>query len=207
MIGDMEDVRCPECGLILAPDMIECPRCLTPLTPENSGPPMVERIYESELEYRAPAEKKSSGRIIMVLAIIVIVAILVISLSFYYLIPRVDLKVITVYKESSGVTINLDTKIQNEGTLDIQHFSMNITVLNSSQGIVAKGDYYLADLNPHSSHSFDNIYFIGDHYEDYHITIEINFESSGKDISDTYEHNVDEYMFLRFEDGYMQWGG
>ncbi len=73
--------------------------------------------------------------------------------------------------------------------------------------MVLKGNHYLADLDAHSSHNFDNIYFFGDQYENYHITIKLSFESSGKDYSKNFSHTVKEYMLVRFEDTYVKWGG
>ncbi|MEE9150820.1 MAG: hypothetical protein V3U20_03195 [Thermoplasmata archaeon] len=207
MIGDEGHASCPECGLILYKDVSECPRCfaLIKATPPES--PMVERVYVPDITERPPKERQDIKRIGTILLIIVIVAILIISLSYHFIIPRIELKVITQYQESSGLVINLDSKVRNEGTLNIQHFSMNITILNSSDGVVAKGDYYISDLDAHSSHSFDNIHFFGDQYEPYQIKINISFESSGKDYSESYDHNVKEYIRQRYEDNFMRWGG
>ncbi len=206
MIGDEERTRCSECGLILYQSVSQCPRCYAPTGAAQTKPPVVERIYEPEVLERGPGERKNLGRIVSIIIVIVIVALLVIALSIHFIIPRIDLKVITVYKESSGLVINLDSKVQNEGTLGIQQLKLNVTVVNSTGGIVAKGRYNLSDLDAHSSHSFDNVYFFGDQYEYYHIFITVQFESEGKEYTKIYQHTVKEYMYYRFEDRFSQWG-
>lgn len=211
MINDEGLRHCPECGLTLYHDVSECPRCfalikqISPETPTES--PMVERVYVPEIAEKTPKERKDIKRIALIIFILIVVACLVIVIAYNFLIPRIELNVVTVYRESSGLAINVDSKVKNEGTLSIQHFTMNITVLNSSNGVVAKGDFYLADLEAHSSHSFDNVYFFGDQYEPYHIQIKINFESSGKGYSEVFDHTVKEYMHIRYEDKFMRWGG
>lgn len=72
---------------------------------------------------------------------------------------------------------------------------------------MARGDYNLTDLDAHSSHNFDNVYFFGDQYDKYHINVTIKFESEGKDYSETFHHTADKYMLIRFEDKFMKWGG
>ena len=206
MIGEEERTRCPECGLILYQSVTQCPRCLAPIDAAQARPPMVERIYEPEVLERGPRERMSFKRIASIILVIVIVALLVIALSIHFIIPRIDLKVITVYKESSGLLINLDSKVQNEGTLGISHLELNITAYNTMGEVVAKARYNLSDLDAHSSHGFDNVYFFGDQYEDYLIVITVKFESEGNDFAEVYQHQVGEYMYYRFEDKFSQWG-
>lgn len=207
MIGDDGINQCPSCGLTLYQEVSQCPRCRSPVEPALASTPVVERIYEHEAVDTSPKEKGGLKRPVVILTVIIIVALLVISLSYFFLIPRTKLSVITVYRESTGLSILVDTKAENKGTLDIQHLTINITVLNSSSGTVAEGSYYLPDLAARSSHGFDNIYFFGDQYEPYRITIKVSFESSGEVHTETYDHFVDEYMFSKFEDTFSQWGG
>lgn len=207
MIGDEGQSRCPECGLIIYKDVSECPRCFVCIKPAPPESPAVERVYVPEPSEKTPKEREDVRRFAMKILIIVVIACVIIALSYHYIIPRLELKVITQYREASALAINLDSKIENEGTLSIDQFTMNITIMNSSGGVVAKGDYFLANLDAHSSHNFDNIYFFGDQYEPYKIMINISFESSGKDYSKTFDHTVEEYIIIRYEDKFMRWGG
>ena len=207
MIGDEGKARCPECGLILYKDVSECPRCFASIKPTPPESPPVERVYVPEPEEKIPKEREDVRRFAMKILIIIVVACVIIALSYHFIIPRLELKVITQYREASGLAINLDSKIENEGTLSINQYTMNITILNSSDVEVAKGDYFLANLDAHSSHNFNNIYFFGDQYESYKIMINISFESSGKDYSKTFDHTVEEYIIIRYEDKFMRWGG
>jgi len=207
MIGEEEIRHCPECGLTLYQDVSQCPRCLAQLKPITMETPMMERVYVPEITEKPPKEGKDVRKFVSIIIILIIVAILIIALSYHFLIPRLELKVITEYRESSGLAINVDSKLKNEGTLSIQNFYMNITVLNSSLGMVARGEYNLSDLEAHSSYKFDNIYFYGDQYDKYMILIQINFESDGKDYSKIFDHTVDENMRIKYEDSIFSWGG
>jgi hypothetical protein len=84
---------------------------------------------------------------------------------------------------------------------------MNVTVYNSTGGIVAKKDYYVSDVDPHTAEKFDNIHFFGDQFEHYKITIEMEFESEGKGYEKTFDHKVSNAMQYRWEDTFSQWGG
>jgi hypothetical protein len=210
MLGDEVTYRCPECGLTLYQPVSQCPRCLLLITPipiPPSQPPMVESVYMPGLGERHPKEKKNLRRLFLIIFVIAIVACLIIVLSYNFIIPRLEFDVVTEYRESSGLSINVDSKIVNEGTLDIKHFVMNITVLNSSQGVVARVEHNASSIDSHSTEKFDNIHFFGDQYENYEIVIHIEFESSGKGYSKEYNHGVGKYMRVRWEDTYMKWGG
>lgn len=207
MMGDQTFGKCPECGLTLYKQVPNCPRCSAPIAPAPTQHPMVERVYMPEMGVRGPKERKSIRRLAIVIFVIVVVACLVITLSYHFIIPRIELKVVSVYRESTGLVINFDSKVENQGTLDIQHYTMNITIFNSSNGVVAEGGYFVPDIDAHTTHSFDNIYFFGDQFEKYTITINVSFESSGKDYEETFHHSVDENMLIRYEDSFMRWGG
>lgn len=203
MMDEGQNNRCPECGLILYQEVSQCPRCLAPIS-AASAQPIVEQVYISD---RPPKEKKNVKRTATIILVIAVVAILIITMSYQFIIPRLDLKVITVYRESSGLSINVDSKIKNEGTLSLKDFSMNITILNESGGVVARGEHYISSVDAHSEEKFDNIQFYGDQVDPYTINIEIDFESSGRSYSETFRHSSDKYMLMRFEDGISQWGG
>ena len=207
MMGNEASMSCPECGLTLYQEVSECPRCRAPIRPVAAVAPVVERIYEHEVVDTSPKEKGGFKRPIVIISVIIIVALLIISLSYFFLIPRIGLSVVTVYREGSGLSILVDSKVKNEGTLNIQHLTLNITVVNASGGVVASGGYYIPDLEARSSHSFDNIHFIGDQYEPYRINVKVHFEASGSDYTESYDHSVDEYMFSKFEDKFTKWGG
>jgi hypothetical protein len=206
MMGE-ETRSCPQCGLTLYREVDQCPRCFAPITSYGEEAPIVERIYEPGPGEKPPKEKKNVRRTFVVIFVLIVVAIIVIAMAFSYLIPRIEVKLISDYRESSGLSINMDFKVKNEGTLGIQHYSMNVTVTNSSGGVVAKKDYYVSDVDPKTSEQFDNIHFFGDQFEPYKITIEVEFESEGKNYGKTYEHKVSEAMQYRWEDTFSQWGG
>jgi hypothetical protein len=206
MMGD-ETRRCPECGLTLFRDVDQCPRCFAHITSYGEEAPIIERIYEPGPGEKPPKEKKNVRRIFTVIFVLIIVVLIVIALAFSYLIPRIEITLISDYRESTGLSINMDFKLKNEGTLGIQHYSMNVTIYNSSGGVVAEKDYYISDVDPHTTEKFDNIHFFGDQYEHYKITIEVEFESEGKGYDKTYEHKVSDAMQYRWEDTFSQWGG
>jgi hypothetical protein len=207
MMDDKTFGKCPECGLKLFKQVPNCPRCSAPIASATTQHPMVERVYIPDLGESGPSEERNVRRTATVIFVIVIAAILLIMLSYNFIIPRTELNIISVYRESTGLVINFDTKVENLGTLDIQHYTMNVTITNSSDGVVAKGDYYVSDLDAHTTESFDNIYFFGDQFERYTIEIWVRFESSGEDYNETFTHTVDENMLIRYEDSFINWGG
>jgi hypothetical protein len=202
-----ETSNCPECGLTLYRQVDQCPRCFAPISPMGEETPIVERIYEPGPGEKPPKEKKNVRRVFAVIFVLIIVVIIVFAIAFNYLIPRIELKLISDYKESSGLSINMDFKVKNEGTLGIQHYSMNVTIFDESGGVVAEKDYYVSDVDPHTQEKFDNIHFFGDQFEHYKITIEVEFESEGKGYDMNHEHKVKEAMQYRWEDTFSQWGG
>ena len=127
------------------------PRCFAPIGTEAAPMPIVERIYEPGPGEKPPKEKKDVRRVFAVIFVLIVVVIIVIAIAFNYLIPRIEVKLISDYRESSGLSINVDFKVKNEGTLGIQHYSMNVTVFNSSGGVVAEKDYYVSDVDPHTT--------------------------------------------------------
>jgi hypothetical protein len=168
---------------------------------------MVEQVYEPGPGEKAPKERKNARQTFVIIFVLAIVAIIVIGIAFNFIIPRMDIKVLTAYRESSGLSINLDFKVKNQGTLGIQHYSMNVTVYNSSGGVVARKDYYISDIDPHTDATFDNLHFFGDQYEKYKVTMEIDFESDGKGFEKTFDHTVTEAMQINWEDSFVEWGG
>jgi hypothetical protein len=206
MMGEEGMGRCPECGLVLYQQVAQCPRCLTQLAPVPSQSAMVEKVYIPPPE-KIPKEKMDVGRLATILFVIIVVVIIIVGLSYQFIIPRIEVSTITQYRESSGLSINVDTKIENKGTLEIEHLSLNVTVLNSTNGVVARGDHYVSSIAPHWSKSLDNIQFFGDQYEGYKVVIELSFESSGKSYSENYSHRSGNYMMSKWEDTFVKWGG
>ncbi len=210
MFGDEGASRCPACGLTLYRPVSQCSRCFAEIPPmpfPPPQPPIVERTYIPEMGKRPPREKMSIRRLALIIFVIAVVACLVTVLSYHYIIPRVELNVVTQYRESSGLSINVDSKVVNMGTLDLRQVILNITVLDSSSGVVAEAQHYASSIDAHTTRRFDNIQFFGDQYENYEIVIHIEFESSGRGYSKEYSHNVGEYMLSRWDDTYMKWGG
>lgn len=208
---EKEQIRCKNCGLIIYRYTPECPRCFASI--ERTTSPETVSVKYTQFSPPPTTEPKESKlfinkkRLAIIITIIIIGAVVLSFLSYYVILPRTEIKIVTVYREASGMAILIDTEIENVGTLEIKHFTMNISVMDEDEDVVAEGDYYLNDLASHDSHGFDNIYFKGDQYLDYHITIEIKFESSGKEHSKNFDHTTDEYMWIKYEDQYLEWGG
>ncbi len=208
---EKEQIRCKNCGLIIYRYTPECPRCFARI--ERVTSPEMESAKYTSFAHPPTAEPKESKlfinkkRLAILVSIIIIVAVVLSFLSYYFILPRTEIKIITVYREASGMAILIDTEIENVGTLEIKHFTMNISVMDENDDMVAEGDYYLNDLGSHDSHGFDNIYFKGDQYLKYRISIKIKFESSGKEHSKNFDHTTSEYMWIKYEDHYLEWGG
>ena len=126
---------------------------------------------------------------------------------YYYIIPRVEVELITVYHEgaggaSSGGFINVNTKVQNTGTKTLEDVNVTLKITKyNSEKTEAKTEvtYYNIGRGENREPKLD---FMGDHYEPYTITLKIQFTASGNNYEKefTYEVEKDSAMNLIFED-------
>jgi hypothetical protein len=128
-------------------------------------------------------------------AVIIIVAL---AAVYQYVLPRTDVKVITVFHEGSLNVINVNVKVRNDGNGDITDISVTVTVKNATQVFLQK-TFNRSNLAPSSEVEFKP-YFYGDQYEIYHITVTISFTSHDVDFAREFSYTAKDYMTLKFEE-------
>ena len=132
-----------------------------------------------------------------VLFAIFTVAILV-ALAYFF-IPTVNADVRVLYFEGAAGAINVDSKLKNDGNTALVNFELGIIVVDSNDKVIQNVTHTLSRAEARTSYSFDNIYFKGDHYETYHIIINIEFMADGDTYSAQYSHETDEYMRITYD--------
>jgi hypothetical protein len=156
---------------------------------------------------------KVKGKRAVYIGLVVIALIILASMGLYsYVLPRVDVELVTVYHESTGGvassgSINLNTQIRNEGTKKVEDLNVSIIISDPDTG----------EVQEQLSDSFNSISrgdkkeprmeFFGDHYEPYKVTIMVSFQSSGKAYIREYIYNIekDDAMNLIFEERIFEW--
>lgn len=126
------------------------------------------------------------------------VVIVVVLAIYQYVLPRTDVKVITVFHEGSLNVINVNVKLRNDGNGEITDIQVGVTVRNATSTFIHQ-IYNRSALPPSSDVEFKP-YFFGDQYEIYHIAVEVSFVSHGVDFAREFSYTAKDYMTLRFED-------
>ena len=152
------------------------------------------------------------GKKPIILGVIIIVIIILIANALYiFILPRVDLKIVTLYNEGiggggTGGMININTKLKNSGTVSITDIDITITVFNVTN--VQRGELESTGntLSPAEDHEF-KLNFIGNHYLTYYIFIDISFYASGEEYTKSYSYKTyEDPMNIKFEDEVSDWG-
>jgi len=134
--------------------------------------------------------KKITMIAVIALAVIIIGAVVV----YYYVYPRVDLEIKTLYHErigggSTGGGINVNVLFSNKGTEDIEGLSLVLTVINQTDQLMKQDSMSVGDIEPHEA-SEAYVDFIGNHLDTYYITLSVKFSSGGESYSKDYSYKT-----------------
>ena len=134
--------------------------------------------------------KKITIAIVLAILVIVIGAILV----YYYVYPRVDLEIKTLYHErigggSTGGGININILFSNKGTTTIEGLSIVMNVINQTDALMKRESLTVGDIEPHKAQEA-SLNFIGNHLETYYITLSVRFSSDGEAFSKDYSYKT-----------------
>jgi hypothetical protein len=117
------------------------------------------------------------------IAATVVVALLVVLVLYYLVVPRASADVVIRYNEGLLGGINVDARIENHGTRAIEAATITITVQNSTDSPVGGPARFDGRVGAHSKASMDAISFKGDQWETYHIFVSWDFDCAGKHYS------------------------
>ena len=135
---------------------------------------------------------------IAVVAAVVVIAILLIASLWFFVIPRTEMHVITVYHEGSTGIINVNVKLDNRGTVDAEKVSVHVLVSNAT-AVFLDETAETTQISPRESHEF-KMHFVWDQYEHYVIEVTVDFDTESEHFSEEFVHRPGGYMTERFED-------
>jgi hypothetical protein len=152
------------------------------------------------------------GKKPVIIGVIVIVVIILVANALYmFIIPRVNLEIVTLYNEGiggggTGGMININTKLKNSGTVSIEDIEITITVMNETN--VQRGDLESTGITLDPSEDQElKLNFIGNHYLTYFIFVDIIFYASGDEYTKSYSYKTyEDPMNIKFEDDISDWG-
>ncbi len=151
-----------------------------------------------------PPEMKGRKRTLAVLGIIVLI-ILLGFIGYKYVIPRLDLEVKVVYRESQLANINLTVIISNEGNTDVDDIWVRVNMDDENGRTMGEMNRTYPGLSSDSSRDFGRN-LVGDQGLDHIINVSISFEHDGKRFYKdwSFEEN-EEIMLLAFEERISDW--
>ena len=132
---------------------------------------------------------------------VVIVAVLLVFLSYSYFLPRTEVEIDTVYHSSySGLFVQ--SKISNTGTKEITNLKVKLAVWNSTD-LLQSETHYPGVLNAKQIVKLPVLIFDGPHADSYELIISMEFNSDeGKQVLN-YNYKIADYGNLAWHDQYF----
>lgn len=176
---------------------------------DDSEPRIIQQNIEKEEKRKSPKGKK------LILYTLFIITIIIFAGAgiYYYIIPRVEVELVTVYHEgtggaSSGGIINVNTQISNKGTRIIENINISLEVIDpETNEVMVSFDAFFNKINQGGIEE-PKLDFMGDHFKAYSIKVKLDFSASGNYYSKEYFYEVEENdaMNLFFREEISEWG-
>ncbi len=110
---------------------------------------------------------------------IIILALILVPLLWFIVIPRADAELVIQYREGVTGGISVDARIENHGTRSMNDMQMNILVQDSGDTRMAEPTTFQGIVAAHGEAPLEAISFNGNQWDTYHIFIEWSFECAG----------------------------
>jgi hypothetical protein len=164
----------------------------------------VEVLADEELGPLPKPHKKFKWTPKKAVAVVVLVGLVLPALLYGFVIPRADVTVRTWFNEGLLNAMTVDTKVINDGTVEVTNLDINISVMKDVKGV----EVHVADLTGYSSSvgmmsekKFTSITYHDDMNAKYILEIKVSFDAGGTHITKSYTHRVNEpVMNLYFND-------
>ena len=144
---------------------------------------------------------KQVQRKIVAQFVVAVIAIILVSLCYSYLLPRTEVEIDTVY-HSSYSALFVQSKISNTGTQEITNLKVKLSVWNSTD-MLSSDTHYPGVLNAKQSVKLPVLIFNGPHADSYELIISMEFNSNdGKQILN-YNYKIADYGNLAWHDQYF----
>ena len=176
----------------------------------GSAPPLeeecvpVEILEEKELGPMPKPKKPFKWTPKKAIAVGFVVCLLLPALLYGFVIPRVDVTVRTWYYEGFLSSITVDSKVLNDGSVEVTNLDINISVMKA----VGSYDVYIAQFTGQtpsigimSEKNFEGISLHDDQNDKYVLQVKITFDAGSQHVSRSYTHHIDgPYMNVFFND-------
>ena len=134
------------------------------------------------------------------LAIIGIVALILVPLLYFLVIPRTEVVITVQYSEGFQNAIYVDAKAENRGTRPVDGMTVKISVVNDSDVVVMTTEMDASSsISLWSERNFDFHKFQGNQRVNYALIVDVELESAGHSYSSSDTFYVKDYMNQRFE--------
>jgi hypothetical protein len=141
--------------------------------------------------------RPTPGKKITVIIVIALLLLFAVSaIAYFYLYPRTDLSIKTVYHErmgggSTGGGININILFTNSGTTQIKGLTYVLNVLNQTDVHIKSLTDVVTLIEPGDDTEIATS-FIGNHFDTYYISLTINFQSDGGTYSADFSYKTTE---------------
>jgi hypothetical protein len=111
--------------------------------------------------------------------IAIVLAIIIVATLYLFAIPRADADLVIRYNEGLLGGINVDARLENHGTREMDNVKVTILVQNSTDVRMADLVTFEGNVPSHGQKGMEAISFIGDQWDTYHIFVEWSFTCAG----------------------------
>ena len=134
------------------------------------------------------------------LAIIGIVALILIPLLYFLVIPRTEVVITVQYAEGFQNAIYIDAKAENRGSRPVDGLTVKISVVNETDIVVMTTEMDTSSsISIWSERDFDFHRFQGNQRVNFALIVDVELESAGHSYSSSDTFYVKDYMNQRFE--------
>jgi len=143
--------------------------------------------------------------------VLIIVIIIFAQLLYWYVIPRVNVDLKTVYHEATGGagtggSINVNSKYINIGTESLNNFKITLSIRDSTRSLLATKTHEESLISPGAEHEL-KLVTNGNCYEKFYIELEVKFRAADSDYYEKYSYETyEDAMNIGFEDSIFDWG-
>jgi hypothetical protein len=164
----------------------------------------VEVMEESELGPMPRPRKKFKWTPKKAIAVGAVLFLVLPVVLYTVVVPRVDVTVKSWYYEGFQNSIVVDTKVINDGSVEVRNLDINVSVLKVVNGL----EVYITQLTgqtmsigSYSEKKFSSIELHDDQNDRYVLLVRVSFDAGARSVHESYTHHIDgPYMNIYFED-------
>ena len=109
----------------------------------------------------------------------IVLTIVIVATLYLFAIPRCDADLVIRYNEGLVGGINVDARLENHGTREMDNVMVTILVQNSTDVRMADLAIFEGSVPAHGQKGLEAISFTGDQWDTFHIFVEWSFTCAG----------------------------